>query len=256
MIMMSKIHLVIPDPHAHPSHHNERATWLSKLISDIKPDVVVNIGDQWDFPALSGYDKGKRNFAGRSYKKDLDAGLDFSERLWGPLRKKKKKMPDRYFLIGNHEHRIDRALDLSPELEDTISYNDLDLDRHYNEVVHYEGQTPGIISIDGIHYAHFFVSGVMGRPVGGEHPAYSLLTKEFTSCTCGHIHVADWATRTIVNGRKIMGCVAGVYQDYDSDWAGEINKLWWRGVVIKRNVENGTYDPEFVSLERIRKEYG
>lgn len=253
---MSKVHLVIPDPHAHPDHNNDRADYLGKLIADIRPDVVVNIGDQWDFTALSGYDKGKRNFVGRSYRKDLEAGLDFSERLWGPLRKRKKKLPDRYFFIGNHEQRIDRALDLSPELDGTISYRDLDLDRDYNEIVHYEGSTPGIKDIDGIHYAHYFVSGVMGRPIGGEHPAYSLLTKQFTSCTCGHIHIADYSIRTLVNGKKIMGCVAGVYQDYNSDWAGEINKLWWRGVIVKRNVENGVYDPEFISLDRLRKEYG
>jgi hypothetical protein len=46
-----------------------------------------------------------------------------------------------------------------------------------------------------------------------------------------------------------------VYQDYKSEWAGEVNKLWWRGVVIKRNVENGAYDPEWVSIERLKREY-
>lgn len=53
-----------------------------------------------------------------------------------------------------------------------------------------------------------------------------------------------------------MGCLAGVYQDYESDWAGEVNRLWWRGVVFKRNVDNGSYDPEFISLDRIKKTYG
>lgn len=253
---MGKTHLLIPDPHAHPDHNNDRADWLGRLIADVRPDVVINIGDQWDFPSLSGYDKGKRNFHGRSYHKDLNAGLDFQERLWAPIKKRKKKLPDRYFFVGNHEQRIDRALDNSPELEETISYNDLDLNKYYDEVVYYDGSTPGIKEIDGIHYAHYFVSGVMGRSIGGEHPAYSLLTKEFTSCSCGHIHVADYAIRTTVGGRKIMGLVGGVFQDYESDWAGEVNKLWWRGVVLKREVENGTYDPEFISIERLKKEYG
>jgi len=52
-----------------------------------------------------------------------------------------------------------------------------------------------------------------------------------------------------------MGLVMGVYQDYDSGWAGESNRLWDRGIVIKRNVANGKYDPEFVSIERLKKEY-
>lgn len=253
---LGKVHLVIPDPHAHPDHNNDRADWLGNLILDLKPDVVVNIGDMFDMPSMAGYDKGKRSFWGRSFRKDLDAGLEFDERMWAPIRKAKKRRPFSVFTEGNHEHRLSRAIDMQPELDGTIGFNDFDLGRNYDEVIRYQGGTPGIIDIDGIHYAHYFVSGVMGRPIGGEHPAYSLLTKHFTSCTCGHIHVADYSVRTTVDGRRIMGLVSGVYQDYESKWAGEINKLWWRGVVIKRNVENGYYDPEFVSIERLRDIYG
>jgi hypothetical protein len=61
--------------------------------------------------------------------------------------------------------------------------------------------------------------------------------------------------RTTVSGKKILGLVAGVYQDYDSDWAGEVNKLWWRGVVVCRGVYDGCYDPQFISLEALRREY-
>jgi hypothetical protein len=50
--------------------------------------------------------------------------------------------------------------------------------------------------------------------------------------------------------------IAGVYQDYYADYAGEANQLWWKGVVVKRNVSNGTYDPEWIGLDAIRKAYG
>lgn len=249
-------HLVVPDTHSHWQHNNDRADWLAKLIIDIRPDVVVHLGDSADLPSLSGYDKGKRGFVGRTYRADIDAHLDFQDRMWSPVYRRKQKLPRRVFIIGNHEQRIEKALDLSPELVGTIGMGDLRLSEWYTDTVPYEGHTPGIIEIDGVHYAHFFVSGVMGRPVGGEHPAYSLLTKHFTSCTCGHIHVADHSVRTTVDGRRIHGLVAGVYQDYDSDWAGEVNKLWWRGVVVKRNVENGSYDPQFISIEALKNEYG
>lgn len=249
-------HLVIPDSHAHPDHNNDRADWLGKLILDIKPDVVINLGDMWDMASMSGYDKGKKSFHGKSYKKDIDAGLDFDERLWAPLRKAKKKRPRRVFLEGNHEFRLKKLLDLQPELEGTVGFNDLDLGYNYDDIVEYTGNTPGTIKIDGIHYAHYFVSGVMGKPAGGEHPAYSLITKQFTSCTCGHIHTTDYSIRTEVDGKRIHGLVAGVYQDYESSWAGEVNKLWWRGVIIKRNVDNGAYDPEWISIEALKKTYG
>lgn len=250
------VHLILPDPHAHPEHDNRRADLAGKLILDLKPDVVINLGDMYDMPSMASYDKGTKSFHGRSYKKDLEAGLDFDERLWAPIKKAKKKRPRAVFIEGNHEFRLKRLLELQPELEGTVSFRDFDLNRNYDEVIEYQGNTPGIITIDDINYSHFFVSGVMGRPIGGEHPAYSLITKEFSSCTCGHIHVADYSVRTTANGKKLHGLVAGVFQDYESKWAGEVNKLWHRGLVIKRNVSEGNYDLQFVSIEALEKEYG
>lgn len=249
-------HLVIPDPHAHPDFHNKRADWLGKLILDLKPDKVINLGDMWDLSSMSTYDRGKASFHGRTYRRDLDAGLDFDDRLWHHVRKAKRKLPTSYFFEGNHEYRMKRALDLSPELNGLISFNDFDLERNYNEVVEYQGGTPGFLGIDGIHYAHYFISGVMGRPVSGEHPAYSMVTKLGSSATCGHIHTTDFCVRNDISGKRRMGLVAGVFQDYNSDWAGKINELWWRGVIIKRNVEDGCYDPEWVSIQRLKEVYG
>lgn len=248
-------HLIIPDCHAHPDFPNTRADWLSKFIIDSNPDVVVMIGDAADLPSLCSYDKGKRAFHGRSYAKDIASHLDFQERLWGPIHRRKKKLPRTVFLEGNHEHRIEKALDLSPELQGTIGLHDLDLGRYYDDVVKYEGQTPGVINISGINYAHYFVSGIMGRPLGGKHPAFSLVNVGGASCTAGHSHLVDWYVHSGVNGKKTMGCVVGVYQDYHSEWAGVVNNLWWRGVVLKENVSEGCYDPRFVSLDYLKKEY-
>ena len=243
-----KIHLVIPDSHAHPGYNNDRADWVGQLIVDLKPDVVVNLGDMFDMASMSGYDKGKKSFHGRSFRADLDAGLEFDERMWAPIRAAKKKRPYSVFLEGNHEFRLKKMLDMQPELEGTVGFDDFGLKRNYHEIVEYEGNTPGIVEIDGINYAHYFVSGVMGRPAGGENPGTALLLKQFASCTCGHIHVADYSVRTDPHGKRLHGLVAGVYQDYNSPWAGEVNKIWSRGVVIKHNVFNGDYDFQWVSI--------
>lgn len=253
---MSKTHLILPDPHAHPAHHNRRAEWLGKLINDIKPDVFVCLGDSADMPSLSSYDRGTKAFQGRNYRADIDAHLDFNDRLWNTVRKSKRKLPHRYFFEGNHEHRISKAINLQPELEGAISFDDLELERYYDTITPYNGRSPGVADIDGIKYAHFFISGVMGKSIGGAHPAYSILAKGHGSATAGDLHLLSYEVQTGIGGKRLQGLVAGCYQDYDADWAGEANKLWWRGVVVKRNVENGNYDPEFISLNRLRKEYG
>lgn len=207
-------------------------------------------------PSLSSYDKGQRSFIGRTFRADLNSGLDFQDRLFSPLKRRKKKLPRFVFIEGNHEFRIERALDLSPELTNTISFNDLQLGHYYDDIVRYHGKTPGQIQIEGIQYAHYFLTGVSGRPISGEHSAYSLIAKQLTSCTAAHSHLLDYCIRPSGNGRRIMGLVSGCYLDYELDWAGEINRLWWKGVVIKRNVTEGQYDPQFISLEALEKEYG
>ena len=32
--------------------------------------------------------------------------------------------------------------------------------------------------------------------------------------------------------------------------------MWWRGVILKHSVEDGNYDPQWISLNALRKEYG
>lgn len=248
-------HLIIPDSHALPGKNNKRAEWLGRLIVETKPDVVVNLGDNWDMPSLCSYDKGTKAFVGRTYKNDIAAGVDFNEILWGTVRAAKKRLPRRVFLIGNHEQRIERAINLQPELEGIVDYSDLRLGEFYDDVVHYNGSSPGSISIDGVTYAHYLVSGISGRPISGEHSAYSLLSKKYASCVVGHSHLLDWSVKTRQDGKKIMGLVAGCFQEHTADFAGEANKLWWKGVCVLDNVEDGSYDLRTISLERLKKQY-
>jgi len=254
---MNRTHLIVPDSHAHPDYHNDRADWLGELIADVKPDVLVHIGDSADLASLSTYDKGKRSFQGRNYKDDINAHLDFQERMFAPIKKLKRKLPYSVFLIGNHEHRISRAIDLSPELDGTISLKDLQLKEWYDTVVDYDGGTPGVITIDGISYAHYFVGGIAGRPLGGIHAGYAIATKKFSSATCGHSHLFDTSVHVNLAGKPVIGTVVGCYQDYTNPWAGECGKLWNRGIVIKRFVDGqGGYDLQWISINSLKEIYG
>ena len=248
---MAKIHLIIPDSHASPDHHNKRYELLGHLINDVKPDVVIDIGDWFDMASLCSYDRGTKGFEGRRYKKDIEAGLDAQDRMFTIIRRQKKKLPRFVRTLGNHEHRIVKAIDRDPILEGTIGLEDLMSKEYGWEEIPF--LTP--ITIDGITYQHYFTSGIMGRPIGGENHARSLILRQLGSVTQGHSHLFDHHVRTDVNGRRLHGCVVGVYQDYDSDYAGPANKMWSRGVVIKREVQNGDYDIQWVSLNALRKEY-
>lgn len=248
-------HLVFSDAHAHPEHSNERADWLGKLIVDLRPTHVINLGDLADVPSLSSYDKGTKGFQGRTYQKDVDVALEFQDRMWSPIRKTKRRQPKTYWFDGNHEQRVDRAVNFQPELEGTIDGSNF-RSKWWDVVVPYDGLYPGVCSIDGVSYGHYMVSGVMGRPISGERHASTLITKKLTSCTVGHTHIFDFHLRPKVSGSKAQALVMPCFMDYDAEWAGQSGKMWSKGLVIKRNVYNGMYDLEYISIERLRKEYG
>lgn len=254
---MGKTHVILGDPHATPDWNNKRFTWFGNLIKDIKPDTVICIGDWADMPSLCTYDKGTKGYEGRRYKKDLEAVIDAQEKFFKPIKEAKKKLPRFVMLIGNHEHRIDRAISHdAAQLDGIISLDDLQYRDYGWEVVDYEGSTPGVIDVDGVSYSHYFTSGVMNRSISGTYPAAALINKQYTSCTMGHSHVFDHTIRTDANGRHIHGLVCGVGTDEPMSYAGAANKLWWRGVVIKHDVTDGQYDLETVSMSRLKDIYG
>lgn len=244
----TQVHLIIPDSHADPERHNRRYTLLGKLIADVKPDVVVDIGDWFSMQSLCSYDRGTKGFEGRRYKLDIQAGLDAQEKLLAPIRGRKRRLPRFVRCLGNHEDRITRAINRDPILEGTIGLSDLQSKEYHWE----EHPFLDVVNIDGINYSHYFTSGVLGRPVPN---ARQLLLKQMASCTMGHDHRFDYVRQSNANGQKLHGLVCGVFQDYNSDYAGPANKIWDRGVVIKRGVENGNYDLEWISLERLKREY-
>jgi hypothetical protein len=50
--------------------------------------------------------------------------------------------------------------------------------------------------------------------------------------------------------------VVGCYKGKDEGWAGQANKEWWKGILVKRELENGHYDPQWISMSVLEKEYG
>lgn len=254
---------MVPDSHSKPNISNRRYTWLGKFIADRQPDVVVNIGDWYDMESLSSYDKGKKSFEGRSYKADIEVGNEAIrlveaeiEKLNKQLRAAKKKLykPLKVSLLGNHEQRIERAINEQRELDGTIGYTDFEFEKYGWDLIPYLKP----IFIEGIAFAHYFPTGVMGRPVSGETPALKLLRTQFSSCVMGHVHTRDFAERTGSNGRRLGGLVVGCYLDPDQyeSYAGEANKIWWKGLVMLNNVKDGGFDPEFIGIEILQEKYG
>ncbi len=251
-------HLVIGDAHAKPGVHNERFAWLAEWALEARPDVIIDMGDWADMPSLSSYDKGHKNFEGRRYTKDVDAARQARAMFNAPINAHNARYPkDQYLprkvaLGGNHcEGRISRVMELQPEFDGLITHHDLGAEEYGWEYVPY--QKP--IQIHGIMYCHYFPSGIMARPIGGEHGAATLIKKMFVSCVAAHSHLRDFAERTRADGVKICGLIAGCYFEHREGYAGAANDMWWRGGVMLEEVSNGFFDPHFKRIQTLKREY-
>jgi len=253
-----KRHLVIPDTQVKPDQNLEHLRWAGKYAASTKPDVIVHLGDHWDMPSLSSYDIGKKSFEGRRYTKDIDAGLDGMAMFLEPIKKEQRRLqqgkkrqwnPRMVFLLGNHEHRIERAIETDAKLEGLMGYDHLALDYQGWETVPFLQP----IVIDGIAYCHYFTSGVMGRPVTS---AKLLLQKKMMSCVMGHVQDRDIAYGRKADGNSVTGLFAGIFYQHDEDYLNPQTNGSWSGIWMLNEVKNGSFDELPVSMNYLRRKYG
>lgn len=112
--------LVIADTQAKSEESLEYLLWIGKYIADKKPDIIVHIGDHFDLPSLSSYDKGTTNIEGKRLYKDIQAGVTGFEFLNLEMLKHKDYKPRKVFCLGNHEERLNRYVNEHPELQGTL----------------------------------------------------------------------------------------------------------------------------------------
>lgn len=253
---MSKTAVVFTCSHADPKVENDRFDWLGRFLYDVRPDYVVDLGDGADMRSLNTYDTTKPAFKSlQSYEKDIDWYNDAQERIRWPFKKAKVKRPTFFGFEGNHEYRIKKAVEHDPQLEGGrhgISFKHLNTNKWFDEYWEYSNSAPTIANIDGVDYAHFISSGNYGTAMSGEHHAFNMLKKRLNSVTVGHSHKRNIYFR---DDAKAIGLVAGCYKGAPESWAGQSNDEWAYGVWIKRNIQDGYYDPQWVSMDVLEKEY-
>lgn len=248
----NRSHFVIPDCQVKPGIDLEHLSWVGQYVADRKPDVLICLGDFWDMPSLSSYDAGKKSFEGRMYKADIEAGREGMARLLAPIKKAKLK-PRMIFTIGNHEERIARAVNSDRKLEGTMGYHDFRLEADGWEV--YDFLKP--VYVDGVGYCHFWpraASGSVVQTKRGAPNAKAQLVREGGSCTAGHQQGLDVACLPL-RGKLQWGIVAGSCYRHEEDYLSPQGNAHWRGVIVKHNVKDGSFDPMIVGLDYLEQRY-
>ena len=243
----TKRHLVIPDVQAKDGVPLDHLAWIGQYIADKRPDVIVCIGDFADMPSLSSYDAGKKSFEGRRYRKDIASAKKAMSLLCSPFANIEGYKPRMVLTLGNHESRIDRAVECDPKLDGILSIDDLGYQRHGWEVIPYLRP----ISIDGIEYVHYVTSGVMGRPASSAQVA---LRERQGSVVQGHVQHIDIA---IHRKTQAFALFSGICYQHQEDYLGEQGNSQKPGIWMLNEVDGtGNADMLQVSLNYLRRRYG
>jgi hypothetical protein len=250
-------HFVLPDAQVKPNTPTEHLYWAGCWCAEKHPEVIICLGDFADMESLSSYDVGKKVFEGRRYTNDVATAKQAMVDFLNPIReeqarlvrnKEKRWNPRMIMTLGNHENRINRAVNSDPKLEGLLSVNDLNYEEFGWEVYPYLE----VVTIDGIAYCHYFVSGVMGRPVSS---ARMLLTKHHMSCVAGHQQGRDIAFGQSANGKRMTSIISGSFYQHEEEYLTAQNNIHWRGCWQLNDIVDGSFDELPLSIDYLKRRY-
>jgi len=254
---MSKTHFILPDCQIRDGDDTTFLRAIGNYIVRKQPDVLINLGDFADMPSLSSYDQGKKSFEGRRYAHDIRAAKAAMQTLLEPIKlfnerakknKEKQYKPRMVLTLGNHEHRINRAVENDAKLDGVLSVDDL----QYKEAGWEVYPFLDVVIVDGIAYSHYFTSGLLGRPVT---TASACLAKKHMSCIQGHQQGLQIATGYRADGSAITCIIAGSCYEHNEDYLGPQGNNHWRGALMLHDVDNGAFDLMNIKLDWLKKKY-
>lgn len=243
---------VIPDTQCRPGVRTDHLEWAGKYIREKEPDVVIHLGDHWDMPSLSSYDKGKASAEGRRVADDIKAGNKALELLTKSMVGKGYN-PRRILLRGNHEERIERYAEANAEVQGQIGYH------LFNDTA--LGWEPVSflqpIEIGGISFCHYFPrsgDGNVAQTKRGAPSARAQLLREMQSCVSGHRQGLDLAIHT--NGKRmIRSIIAGSFYQHSEGYLSPQGNHHWRGMLMLHDVKGGNFNLVEVSMDYLRRRY-
>lgn len=253
-------HYVIPDCQIRPGDPIDHLHWIAADIVRRKPDVIVCLGDFWDFPSLSSYAlPGSVEKEGARVQEDLRAGEIAMSVLVAPIRAEKERLerrkqrrwrPRMIFLEGNHEARISRFSQSDARFQGVIGTHLCKVERFGWERVPFEQP----IEVDGVWYCHYWKNPHSPRPIGGT--ISNRLNKLGFSFIQGHEQGLRYENRPLPNGKTIHGLVAGSCYLGVEGYRGPQGANEWRGVCVLNDVRDGNMAlPMTLDLQWLCGEY-
>ena len=251
--------LVIPDAHADPDHGGfDRFTILGREIQSqaeqceaIGHKLIVNsVGDWADMASLSAWDRGKGVMEGRRLLADFQSSKRAIALTMAEIDPAIMSKIDFHIQLGNHENRINKALQENIQLHGIFSTQDLGFEAAGWTVAPFRKP----VTHEGVSFVHYIETRA-GRALGGVSVGRRGVKKIHSSFVVGHSHILDYYTETRLDGSRVHGLSAGCYFDHDHEFAGQSNAEYWRGLCVLHDVRAGDYDLQLRSMRSLKSDW-
>lgn len=277
--MSTRKHFILPDTQVKPGVLLNHFQWAADAICEYMPHVLVHLGDHWDMPSLSQWDKGKMSAEGRAYEDDIQAGNKAIDILMRPIRR--KQMQQLRHLMGKRWRRLSkeerRYVDRCAEARRVILPAPRGLQgwlwelrcvfvigNHEQRIQRHVEANPELrrtlgyhafnlkqwgwevhdflhpIVVDGLSYQHYIPNPNTGRNWGGV--LEQRVAKIGYSFVSGHEQGKRSGERYLQNKLTQRGLVVGSYYLHDEGYKGPQGNYHWRGCVVLHNVAHGDFD--------------
>lgn len=242
MIILSDIHL--------PNHDDRALSLVEKYLKDNRFDYYVLLGDFLDFDYLSKFDKDNlRKLEGKRILDDYKIANELLDRHQRLIRIHNKNCQF-FYLLGNHDLRIEKLIDKNPTLEGLIELEaGLKIKERGFKILDSFGKHE-LLNIGKLFLMH-------GNYIG-KHNAHKMVEDYDCSVVYGHTHTHQTFCKSRFDKRDLkIAQSIGTLQKFDPDYMGKRPSAWVQsfGVVYFNQSGNFNLYPviinngEFISPE-------
>lgn len=199
-----------------------------RLASELKPDLIVDLGDSLDLDSLSAHDV-PGSMSDRLRHGFLQE-IESVDEAYGAFHEAAPP-PDavpRHRLKGNHEHRADRFEQNNPTTEGVYTIPLSQVFARYGWV---EKQFREWLFIEGVGFTHAPINGI-GREVAGKFPDQTVSQESTFSVVWSHTHKSVKVNRPkfgIGNAVQVFNTGSFMPQGYIKQYAGLSLTGWTYG---------------------------
>lgn len=244
--------IAIGDTHTVEGYDNYRFSVLGEFAAEelhgVEDAHVVQIGDWSDVIGFNRHGK-KIEMEGARWKGDIDATHDALDRFMEPFYRRKKRLPQRWITLGNHENRVDEYVADHPSLQGTIGSWQLGFEKFGFNVIPFRRT----LTLNGVNFVHH-LSG-QSRIVPKVNSPSNGFKARGVSWVVGHSHIAMHHRHNFEDGRTVhgidLGCAIHKNMGHQENWSCQTAYKYDRGVWVFDNVRDGDFDVKYVRLETL-----